>query len=281
MDKTSKQAGEDMADEMMKKLGFELDENGKLREITGGQGRREPLNSHTSPQTPVTPFRIPVIEKTTRQAASTQGYKASAHWQTASLLHDLINLWTPSLPSLHYQEARKREQVESAVWGTVSTIEEGWARPSTKEYLDFLGFSQASLAEVRGGIERFGTKGYLKTGNYGNLRENKGVEGTQREKGFSAMREAGIPVPSRNFPYPPVNSRRNPSEYGKLRERLREYTGREMKAENLTLEIFTELINKTDYLISRAVFGLQEKVIREEKEKFEGKVRSSWKPWKK
>src|SRR3989338_79631 len=172
----------------------------ELREIT-----EKPVNSPlTRRQAVKLPFRIPVIERTTRQAQSTQGYKASAYWQTASLLRDLIQLYLEILPSHQF---RRKTQLEDAARSTVATIEEGWARPSTKEYLDYLGFAQASLTEVRGDIERLHTDGYLRTrevkGNYGSLREIK------------------IQTPSLKFPYPPVNSRINPTRYWTIRERLR------------------------------------------------------------
>lgn len=255
MTNTIKTVQDELHEKTLRELGLIQDENGKIREATGNYEKKKidtPLNSRKSPYTPVTPFRIPTIEKTIRQAQSTQGYKASAHWQTAMLLHDLIVLWTPTLP---YTEKRKREQIESAIWSVVSTIEEGWARPSTKEYLDFIGFAQASLAEVRGGTERFASKGFLSAGT-----------------------KAGIPTPSCNFPYPPVNSRGNLAKYGNLRGKLREYTGREIEPKDLTYEIFAEFINKVDYLLKNTVFGLQNKVIREEKEKFSGRIKSSWKP---
>ncbi len=133
--------------------------------------------------------------------------------------------------------------MEDAARSMVATIEEGWARPSTKEYLDYLGFAQASLTEVRGDIERLQTDGYLKTGKF------------------------SIPTPSLKFPYPPVNSRINPTEYGTIRERLREYTGREIQAKDLTYEVFIEFVNKTDFLLKNTVFGLQEKIIKMEKNK--------------
>lgn len=208
------------------------------------QKDKPPVNS------PELPFRIPVIERTMRQAQNLQGYKASAHWQTASLLRDLIQLYLAIIPGHQF---RRKTQLEDAARSMVATIEEGWARPSTKEYLDYLGFSQASLTEVRGDIERLHTDGYLKTredtGDYGKLREIK------------------IPTPSRNFPYPPVNSRINPSKYGRVRERLREYTGREIRVRDLTYEVFVEFVNKTDYLLKNTVFGLQEKIIKAEKSK--------------
>ena len=76
-----------------------------------------------------------------------------------------------------------------------------------------------------------------------------------------------IPTPSLKFPYPPVNSRLNPVRYGKIRERLREYTGREILANDLTYEVFIEFINKIDYLLERTIFGLQERIIKAEKAK--------------
>ncbi|MBI3290636.1 four helix bundle protein [Candidatus Microgenomates bacterium] len=235
MRKTSAEIGQELAEKTMKELG--LGKYGNVREANG-----------KTPLSPLKlPFRIPIIEKTTRQAQSTQGYKASAAWQTAMLLHDLITLWTTTLP---IKDRRKREQLESAIWSVVSTIEEGWARPTTKEYLDFIGFSQASLAEVRGGIERFADKELLRTvGKYGKLQENTGTR---------------IPTPSRNSPYPPVNSRRKPMG---IYEKLREFTGKDIKPSDLTYEIFLELVNKTDYLLKRTVEGLQNKIIREEKQK--------------
>lgn len=221
---------------MKKKIEEELAEK-TFRELMGSN---EPLKSHKFP------FRIPVIEKTKRQATSTQGYKASAYWQTASLLRDLIQLYLEIIPSHQF---RRKTQLEDAARSMVATIEEGWARPSTKEYLDYLGFSQASLTEVRGDIERLHTDGYLKSGSYGRIR-----------------------TPSRNFPYPPINSRINPAKYGTLRERLREYTGKEIRPGDLTYEIFIEFINKTDYLMKNAIFGLQGKVVEAEKSKLKEKL---------
>lgn len=193
-----------------------------------------------------------------RQAKSTQGYKASASWQTASLLRDLGLLFSRDLPS---KEFRRRSQLEDALRSMVANIEEGWARPTTKEFLDFLGFSQGSLAEVRGDIERLHSDGLLKseTGIYGNRRENTG----------SPLTRAGIPTPSRDLPYPPVNSRRKPTG---VDGKLREYTclagrraGKEIKAGDLTYEAFAELVNKTDFLLKRQVEGLRQKIQRDEK----------------
>lgn len=198
-----------------------------------------PVNS------PKLPFKIPVIEKTTRQAQSLQGYKASAAWQTASLLRDLIQLYLENIPSHQF---RRKTQLEDAARSIVANIEEGWARPSTKEYLDYLGFSQASLTEVRGDIERLHTDGYLRIGKF------------------------FIPTPSSNSPYPPVNSRINPTRYGTIRERLLEYTGRDVDPKDLTYQVFIEFVNKIDYLLKRTISGLQEKIVKVEKTKLNEKL---------
>lgn len=217
-----------------------MGKNGKIRRIREAKGSYGRLRENKSVNSPKLPFRIPVVEKTIRQAQSLQGYKASAYWQTASLLRDLIQLYLAIIPSNQF---RRKTQLEDAARSMVATIEEGWARPSTKEYLDYLGFAQASLTEVRGDMERLHTDGYLKTGKF------------------------SISTPSLKFPYPPVNSRLNPVKYGELRERLREYMGQEIRAENLTYEVFVEFVNKTDYLLKKVVFGLQEKIIKKEKSK--------------
>ncbi len=240
--------GKDSAEEIFRELGIVMGKNGKIRkrrEVKGNYGKlRENTGRNSSLNSPLNspklPFRIPVIERTIRQAQSLQGYKASAAWQTASLLRDMIQLYLEIIPSNQF---RRITQLEDAARSFVANIEEGWARPSTKEYLDYLGFSQGSLTEVRGDIERLYTDGYLKSGKF------------------------PIPTPSLKSPYPPVISRVNPSKYGKIRERLREYTGREIKASDPTYEIFIEFINKTDYLLKNTVFGLQEKIIKVEKNK--------------
>lgn len=236
--------GKQLAEEAFRELGIVMGKNGKIRkrrEVKGKYGKlREGKRVGSPVNSPKLPFRIPAIERTTRQAQSLQGYKASAAWQTATLLRDLIQLYLEKIPSSQF---RRKTQLEDAARSFVANIEEGWARPSTKEYLDYLGFSQGSLTEVRGDIERLYSDGYLKAGKF------------------------PIPTPSFKFPYPPVNSRSNPANYGKIRERLREYTGRNINSGDLTYEVFVEFINKTDYLLKKVVFGLQEKIIKAEKRK--------------
>ena len=50
----------------------------------------------------------------------------------------------------------------------------------------------------------------------------------------------------------------------------------EIKREDLTYEIFIELINKTDYLLKRAVEGLDKKIIADEEKKLNQELKSHW-----
>lgn len=250
-----------LADKTFNELGIDPKTGKPIRDAQGKllSSRKPPISSH------ILPFRIPVLEKTKRQASSTTGYKASASWQTASLLRDLLTFWFKSQPPVNSLNlplySRLKAQILDASRSVVANIEEGWSRPSTKEYLDFLGFSQASLAEVRGDLER--------------MLSDRIILSAKNPVSYT-LKSIGIPTPSRNFPYPPVNSRRNPGKYGNLRAKLREYTGKEIKSSQLTYENFIELINKTDYLLKRAVEGLDKKIISDEKQKLNSQLSAYW-----
>lgn len=93
-----------------------------------------------------------------RISTTPNGYIHLVAWSNASLLRILIVRFTPTL---HTSQYRTRIQIDDAARSTVANIEEGFARPTTKEYLNFLGFSQASLIEVKGDIQRLGQDGLL------------------------------------------------------------------------------------------------------------------------
>ena len=82
----------------------------------------------------------------TRQWTHPEGYKYLAVWTNAVLLRFLIRKFTETLPR---SEHRSKTQLDDAGRSVVSNIEEGYKRPTTKEYLDFLGFSQGSLEEIK------------------------------------------------------------------------------------------------------------------------------------
>ncbi len=143
----------------------------------------------------------------------------------------------------------------------MANIEEGFARQTTSEYINFLGYSRASLVEVKGDVQRSYQDGFLKSrpgsslkdmgieldkwhealkksvisnptgfkGNYRNLKESR-----ERK---TAIRQ--IPLNSFKFLYNPVDN---------------------LKAEDLTYEMFIELINKTDWNIRKLVESLEKKI---------------------
>ncbi|MFW6143903.1 MAG: four helix bundle protein [Patescibacteria group bacterium] len=201
------------------------------------------------------PFRMPKLERIDRESQKPRGYKASALWQTSSLYYDLLRLFTPTLPR---SEHRLRAQADDAGRSMVANIEEGYTRPTTLEYLEFLGFAYASWAEVDGDVDRMHSLGYLKSAP------------------GSSLKSLGIPTPSHTRPYPPASSRRNPGKYGTLREKLREFTGKEIQAEDLTFEAFKEVSNKTGYLFRQTAEGLREKIIRDAEGKLEQELSNIW-----
>ena len=95
----------------------------------------------------------------TRQWKHPEGYKYLAPWANAVLLRFLIRKFTEGLPRSEY---RTKTQLDDAGRSVVSNIEEGYKRPTTKEYLDFLGFSQGSLEEIKGLVRQVCQDGFLK-----------------------------------------------------------------------------------------------------------------------
>jgi len=234
------------------------DEIGKLNSLHGAwliygkPSRSSPVASRNLP------FAIPSLEKIDYQSQNPRGYRALALWQTANLLYDFLRLFTPTLPP---SEHRLKAQADDAGRSMVANIEEGYARPTTLEYLAFLGFAYASWAEADGDIERLHSLGYLKS-----------VAG-------SGLASLDISTPAPDRPYPPLASRQNPGKYGSLREKLREYTGKNIRPEELTYEAFKELSNKTGYLFKKTAEGLRGKIIRDEKRGLEEKMEIIWRKY--
>jgi four helix bundle protein len=85
----------------------------------------------------------------TRQWTHPEGYKYLAVWKNAVELQKLTKEFTKTLP---YSEKRRKDHMDDASRSVQRNIEEGYKRPTTKEYLDFLGFSQGSLEELKGDI---------------------------------------------------------------------------------------------------------------------------------
>jgi len=180
-----------------------------------------------------------------------EGYRYLFPWSNAVLLRYFIRLFTASLPK---SEFRRKTQFDDAGSSVVRNIEEGFKRPTTKEYLSFLGFSQASLEECKGNTRESTDDGLLKSvpgssleklginlrdfrdsllkDSRGSLEDVKGK--TQKDFSYHPL----------TVLYPPLNS---------------------IRAEDLTYEIFLELINKTDFLLRQLVVSLERKLATDQK----------------
>lgn len=86
-----------------------------------------------------------------RISQTSNGYIHLVVWSNASLLRVFVVRFTDSLSPSHY---RLKHQINDATRSVVANIEEGYARPTTSEYLTFLGYSEASLIKVKGDIQR-------------------------------------------------------------------------------------------------------------------------------
>jgi four helix bundle protein len=168
-----------------------------------------------------------------------KGYQYLAVWQNAALLRELIRKFTLTLP---LTERRLKAQMDDSARSVKRNIEEGWKRPTSSEYLQFLGYSQGSLEELRGDIRDCKTDGFLPSKPLStlihlgfNLRVTKGP---QKGKVWGEPTEPGHPY------YKPLTA---------------------LNPRTLTYEEFTELANKTDYLLRKLVESLEKKMDLERK----------------
>ncbi len=197
----------------------------------------------------------PKPQQYSRVWQSSNGYIFLVPWANANLLRTLVVRFTDSLLKSHY---RFKNQIDDAARSVIANIEEGFARPTTSEYLRFLGFSQGSLKEVKGDIQRARQDGLIRSVQGSSLADlgidlkswherlkssvvskSTGVKGDYRK-----LEEIKNPVKSFKFLYPPVDN---------------------LVATNLTYEIFIEIVNKTDWHLRRLVESLENKLVRDKK----------------
>jgi len=204
-------------------------------------------------------------QSNSRSWTDPEGYKYLVPWSNAVLLRFFVRRFTESLPKSEY---RRKSQVDDAARSVVRNIEEGFKRTTTGEYLQFVGYSQGSLEEVKGDIRELAEDKFLSSkpgsslmgiginlGDFNKgLRENKG--NIKDSKGH---------LPSSNAPLSsfksPLNSFKPP---------LRDFTYRPLtvlypplnnfQVSDLTYEIFIEIINKTDWLLRQLVQSLERKL---------------------
>jgi four helix bundle protein len=183
---------------------------------------------------------------------SPQAYHYLVQWSNAVLLRYFIKLFTAFLPKAEY---RRKAQVDDAARSVVRNIEEGWKRANTSDYLNFIGYSQGSLEEVKGDIRELTEDGFLKTVRGSSL---KGI-GVDLGEFNQALKPGGYIKDIR----------------GQLKEKLGENKAsgfdyipltvlypplKKIRSEDLTYEMFMELINKTDWLLRRLVESLEKKL---------------------
>ena len=180
------------------------------------------LNAPTRPQ------------QTSRVWTDPEGYQRLGAWQNAALLRVLIRKFTLNLTLNHPFERRLKAQLDDAARSVKRNIEEGWKRPTTKEYLIFLGYSQASLEEVKGDIRDAKTDGFLPSLPLSTLKNTLNID-LRVIKGTDVK---GEPTEPTHPYYLPLST---------------------LKAPTLTYEIFMELINKTDWLLRKLVESLEHK----------------------
>ncbi len=119
-----------------------------------------------------------------------EGYKYLVQWSNAVLLRFFIRKFTESLPK---SEFKRKAQVypsytglsrlagskqfrgvytrtlssvsgiDDAARSVVRNIEEGYKRAKTREYIEFIGFSQGSLEEVKGDVRELTEDRFLKS----------------------------------------------------------------------------------------------------------------------
>ena len=232
--------GLQLAQEMFKKLGLDPKTGKPLSSLSEPEG-------YTS-RRPMPPFRIRALEKTRRQSPRGKAYHHSALYRNAVILRLLVKKFTDGLnPKKHH---RLISQLNSSGRSTVANIREGYVRPTSAEYSTFLGYSHGSLEEIRGDVTDAKDDGLLKS------------------KPGSSLASIGIHLK----PLTPkarallISSYSPPkTTYDPLGEHKRKIRG--IKREQLSYEIFIELINKTDYLLKRAVEGLDKKIIADEEKK--------------
>ena len=183
-----------------------------------------------------------------------EGYRYLIQWSNTVLLRFLVRKLTDNLVKAEY---RRKTQLDDAARSVVRNIEEGYKRSTTLEYIQFIGYSQGSLEEVKGDIRELTEDGFLASrpgssladlginlgdfnralkGNKGNYRKLKEIKGKPGESPWAYQHITVL--------YSPLKS---------------------IRPQDLTYEMFMELINKTDWLLRKLVNSLEKKLVADQK----------------
>lgn len=164
------------------------------------------------------------------------GYRFLTPWSNAVLIRIFIRTLTVTFPKSEY---RRKSQMDDAIRSVVRNIEEGFKRSTTKDYLNFIGYSQGSLEEVKGDVREC-----LEDKLLVSKPETTVVDlGIDLKAWAEWLRN---PLNSSKFLYFPLKDSK-----GMIKD---------IKGQGLTYEIFIELINKTDWLLRQLVQSLERKL---------------------
>lgn len=191
-----------------------------------------------------------------RVSNTSNGYIHLVVWSNASLYRIMVRKFTDTL---NKSEHRLKAQFDDNARSTVANIEEGFARANTLEYLNFLGYSRASLIEGKGDAQRCLQDGFLVSVPGSNL---SGI-GINLMGWHEALKKTVISKPEiiKGF-YGNLEDIR--SERQIVKPFLFNYSPVDkLKPEVLTYEMFIEIINKTDWNIKRLVVSLENKLAKD------------------
>lgn len=191
--------------------------------------------------------------------STSEGYKFLVQWSNLILLRIMVKKVIDDLKSSNYPLssfstplnksliARLESQLLDAIRSSIANIEEGWKRSTTSEYLQFIGYSQGSLEEVKGDIKRMVQDSQINSSEKSSL-SDLGID-------LKLWNEwAKDPLHSAKILHFPLKG--NKGGYRKLEE---------VKGKAITYEMFIELINKTDFLIRKLVESLEKKLNSDQK----------------
>ena len=195
-------------------------------------------------------------QSSSRSWTDPEGYKYLVQWSNSVLLRYFIRRFTESLPKSEY---RRKSQVDDAARSVVRNIEEGFKRTTTGEYLQFIGYSQGSLEEVKGDVRELAEDKFLGS-KPGSSLAGIGIDLGEFNKGLredkGKIKDFKGPLTSSNLPLNSLNS----SSFAYRPLTVLYPPLNNFLVKDLTYEIFIELINKTDWLLRKLVESLETKL---------------------
>jgi len=228
-----KTISQELAEKTLKELGLKM---------VSGKLVKDPAHQVRQPQ------------QLSRTWSDPEGYKYLVQWSNLVLLRFLIRKLTDSLPKREY---RRKAQLDDAGRSTVRNIEEGYKRATTSEYVQFLSYTQGSLEEVKGDSRELTEDGFLPSKPSSSLAGIGIVLGDFHKTLLSSSH----PLTSSK---PPLKEAKGPDfTYRPLTVLYPPLA--QVRPENLTYEIFMELINKTDWLLRKLVESLELKLTQGQK----------------